>query len=209
MDAIHYLLRPVQYLSVSNMKDRFVDCSNEFSHLPWSALNQRCGRGTACRPWPGISCTGLGPWTIENKWLAEASLLGSGWKVVGRNINKQNAHQISLSGKLMSSGEHRGTLIITQKDLLLHACGEELTAWCSHSASSPCGIEVIKIMVCRTPLHMQGMYLWYQWRELVCNIGKLLLSENSMKGYEDSVLITSTMNQVFLFIGTWLENSCT
>lgn len=36
----------------------------------------------------------------------------------------------------------------------------------------------------------------------MCNIGKLLLSEDSMKGYEDNVLITSIMNQVFLFIGT-------
>lgn len=108
----------------------------------------------------------------------------------------------TLSATLMSPGENEGTLIITQKGLFLHAHGGEVSACCSHIGSSPHGMEVTKIMICRAPLHMQGMYLGYleaceqNWHE----ISKLVLCEDSMKGYEDNVFIPSGMKQMFCLL---------
>lgn len=41
MDAVHYLLLPVQCLSVSNMKNQFGDQLNEFSHLSWKCTKSK------------------------------------------------------------------------------------------------------------------------------------------------------------------------
>lgn len=87
------------------------------------------------------------PWPLDHrKQMTDWDQFAGQWlKVVER---KKPQHRYPC---LMSPGEHGGTLIITWKGLFLHAHGGEVTAWCSHIGSSPQAMEVIKIMICKSP----------------------------------------------------------